>query len=190
MRNRFVCVGTLLECSIQYYATHAKIRMALDVNGQTITIQQTISRKWASDRLAVLDRTIPYLHPQIKGMVTKNGKEPIYTMSPSDQPTRLMVSGNINEWHGNIYFNGQYMRVVANMADSISIEVDGQWADNDRLINVCSDWPREFHIPAPSGYEQRVYRLNLVYSGGYIAYDGVVDISDYGLQVVDCKPLD
>ena len=190
MRNRFVCVGTLLECSIQYYATHAKIRMALDVNGQTITIQQTISRKWASDRLAVLDRTIPYLHPQIKGMVTKNGKEPIYTMSPSDQPTRLMVSGNINEWHGNIYFNGQYMRVVANMADSISIEVDGQWADNDRLINVCSDWPREFHITAPSGYEQRVYRLNLVYSGGYIAHDGVVDISDYGLQVVDCKPLD
>ena len=190
MRNRFVCVGTLLECSIQYYATHAKIRMALDVNGQTITIQQTISRKWASDRLAVLDRTIPYLHPQIKGMVTKNGKEPIYTMSPSDQPTRLMVSGNINEWHGNIYFNGQYMRIVANMADSISMEVDGQWVDNERLINVCGDWPREFHIPAPSGYEQRVYRLNLIYSGGYIAHGGVVDIADYGLQVVACQPLD
>ena len=190
MRNRFVCVGTLLECSIQYYATHTKIRMALDVNGQTITIQQTISRKWASDRLAVLDRTIPYLHPQIKGMVTKNGKEPIYTMSPSDQPTRLMVSGNINEWHGNIYFNGQYMRIVANMADSISMEVDGQWVDNERLINVCGDWPREFHIPAPSGYEQRVYRLNLIYSGGYIAHGGVVDIADYGLQVVACQPLD
>ena len=190
MRNRFVCVGTLLECSIQYYATHAKIRMALDVNGQTITIQQTISRKWASDRLAVLDRTIPYLHPQIKGMVTKNGKEPIYTMSPSDQPTRLMVSGNINEWHGNIYFNGQYMRIVANMDDSISMEVDGQWVDNERLINVCGDWPREFHIPAPNGYEKRVYRLSLIYSGGYIAHDGVVDISDYGLQAADCQPLD
>ena len=102
MRNRFVCIGSLLECAIQYYATHAKIRMALDVNGQTITIQQTISRKWAPDQLAVLDHTIPYLHPRIKGMVTKNGKEPIYTMSPYVQPTRLMVSGNINEWHGNI----------------------------------------------------------------------------------------
>lgn len=190
MRNRFVCVGTLLECAIQYYATHAKIRMAIDVNGQTITIQQAISRKWASEQLATLDRAIPYLHPQIKGIVTKNGKEPIYTMSPSVQPTRLMVSGNINEWHGNIYFNGQYMRVVANMADSISIEVDGQWADNERLINVCGDWPREFHILAPSGYEQRIYRLNLIYSGGYIAHDGVVDIADYGLQVVDCRPLD
>ena len=190
MRNRFVCIGSLLECAIQYYATHAKIRMALDVNGQTITIQQTISRKWAPDQLAALDHTIPYLHPRIKGMVTKNGKEPIYTMQPSSQPTRLMVSGNINEWHGNIYFNGQYMRIVANMADSISIEVDGQWADNGRLINVCSDWPREFHLPAPSGYEQRVYRLNLVYSGGYIVHDGVVDIAGYGLQVADCKPLD
>ena len=190
MRNRFVCIGSLLECAIQYYATHAKIRMALDVNGQTITIQQTISRKWASDQLAALDRTIPYLHPRIKGMVTKNGKEPVYTMLTSVQPTRLMVSGNINEWHGNIYFNGQYMRIVANMANSISIEVDGQWVDDKRLINVCGDWPREFHLPTPSKYEQRVYRLNLIYSGGYIVHDGVVDIADYGLQVADCKPLD
>lgn len=191
MRNRFVCIGTLIECAIQYYATHAKIRMALDINEQTITIQQTISRKWSPDQLAALDRTIPYLHPQIKGMVTKNGKEPVYTMSSSVQPTRLMVSGNINEWHGNIYFDGQYMRIVdANMADSISIEVDGQWVDNGRLINICGDWVREFHITAPSGYEQRVYRLNLIYSGGYIVHDGVVDIVDYGLQVADWTPLD
>ena len=191
MRNRFLLVGSLCEAAIQYYATHAKVRLSLDVNGQTITAQQTISRKWAPDQLAALDRTIPYLHPQIKGMVTKNGKEPIYTMPPSVQPTRLMVSGNINEWHGNIYFNGQYMRIVdANMADSISIEVDGQWVDNGRFINLIGDWPREFHLPAPSGYEQRIYRLSLIYSGGYIAHDGVVDISDYGLQVADCQPLD
>lgn len=190
MRNRFVCIGTLLECAIQYYATHAKIRMALDVNGQTITIQQTISRKWAPDQLAALDHTIPYLHPRIKGTVTKNGKEPIYTMMPSAKPTCLMVSGNINEWHGNIYFNGQYMRVVANVADNISIEVDGQWVDNQRLINVCGDWPRQFSIPAPSCYERRVYRLNLIYSGGYQVQNDVVDISPYGLQVVDYQPLD
>lgn len=191
MRNRFVCIGSLLECAIQYYATHAKIRMALDVNGQAITIQQTISRKWASDQYDALCQLIPYLHPKIKGMVTKNGKEPIYTMQPSVQPTRLMVSGNINEWHGNIYFNGQYMRIVdANMADSISIEVDGQWVDNGRFINLVGDWPREFHIPAPSGYEQRVYRLRLAYCSGGIAHDGMVDFAPYGLQVVDCQPLD
>lgn len=190
MRNRFVCIGTLFECAIQYYATHAKIRMAIDVNGQTITIQQTISRKWATEQLAALDHTIPYLHPQIKGIVAKNVKEPIYIMQPSVQPTRLMVSGNINEWHGNIYFNGQYMRIVANMADSISIEVDGQWVDNGRLINVCGDWPREFHIPPPSGYEQRVYRLNLSYNAGYTARDDVVVNHPYGLSILSCQPLD
>ena len=191
MRNRFIATGTLLEAKIEYYATHAKIRMALDVNGQTITIQQTISRKWAAEQLAALDRTIPYLHPRTKGTVAKNGKEPIYAMTPSAQPTRLMVSGNINEWHEAIYFNGCYMRVVdAKMADSISIEVDGQWISNGRFINLVGDWPREFHLPAPSGYEQRVYRLGLIYSGGYIAHDGVVDISSYGLRVVDCQPLD
>ena len=42
----------------------------------------------------------------------------------------------------------------------------------------------------PKGYEQRVYRLNLIYYGGYMSHDGVVDISDYGLQVADCQPLD
>lgn len=189
--NRFIAVGDLHEAAIQFYRTHAKIRLSLIVNNQVITIQQTISRKWASDQYDALCQLIPYLHPQIKGIVTKNGTEPIYTMQAADQPTRLMVSGNINEWHGNIYFNGQYMRIVdANMGDNISIEVDGQWVDNGRLINVCGDWPREFSISAPSGYEQRVYRLNLIYSGGYIAHDGVVDISDYGLQVVDCQPLD
>lgn len=191
MLNRFLLVGSLHEAAIQYYATHAKIRMALDVNGQTITIQQTISRKWASEQLAALDHTIPYLHPKIKGTVTKNGKEPIYTMEPADSITQLMISGNINEWKGNIYFNAQAIRAVdANVVDSISIEVDGQWVDNGRFINLVGDWPREFHLPAPSGYEQRIYRLNLIYSGGYIAHDGVVDISSYGLQVADCQPLD
>ena len=63
MRNRFLLVGSLLEAAIQYYATHAKIRMALDVNGQTITIQQTISRKWAKEQYAALGALIPYLYP-------------------------------------------------------------------------------------------------------------------------------
>ena len=190
MVNRFLAVGELSECAIQFYRTHIKIRLSLEVDHQVITMQQTISRKWNAEQYQELCRTIPCLHPRIDGVVTKGEHERIYTMPQADSSTRLMVSGNINEWHGNIYFNGQYMRIVANMADNISIEVDGQWVDNGRLINICGDWPREFHIPAPNGYEKRVYRLNLIYSGGYIAHDGVVDIADYGLQVVDCQPLD
>nr|DAR10642.1 MAG TPA: hypothetical protein [Caudoviricetes sp.] len=191
MRNRFLLVGSLLECAIQYYATHAKIRMALDVNGQTITIQQTISRKWAKEQYAALGDLISYLHPKVKGTVAKNGKETIYTMEPSDSITQLMISGNINEWKGNIYFNGQYMRIVdANMADSISIEVDGQWVDNSRMVNIVGDWPREFHIPRPDWCGNQVYRLRLAYNAGYTIHDGVVDTSQYGLNILSCQPLD
>lgn len=191
MRNRFLLVGSLLEAAIQYYATHAKIRMALDVNGQTITIQQTISRKWAKEQYATLGELIPYLHPKIKGTVTKNGIEPIYTMEPSDSITQFMISGNINEWKGSIYFNAQAIRAVdANAAHSLSIEVDGQWVDNGRLVNIVGDWPREFHIVAPNVYERRLYRLRLVYNAGYVEHDGVVDVAAYGLSILNCKPLD
>lgn len=191
MRNRFLLVGSLCEAAIQYYATHAKMRMALDVNGQTITIQQTISRKWAKEQYAALGDLIPYLHPKIKGTVTKNGIEPIYTMEPSDSITQLMISGNINEWKGSIYFNAQAIRAVdANVMHGLSIEIDGQWVDNGRFINLVGDWPREFHIPAPSGYERRLYRLRLAYNAGYVEHDGVVDVASYGLSILNCQPLD
>ena len=110
MRNRFMCVGSLLECAIQFYRTHIKIRLSLEVNHQVITMQQTISRKWNAEQYQELCRTIPCLHPRIDGIVTKGEHERIYTMPQADSPTRLMVSGNINEWHGRIYFNAQYIR--------------------------------------------------------------------------------
>lgn len=191
MINKFLCIGNLHECAILFYATHVKIRLSLDINNQSITFSQTISHKWQKDRCDELCRMIPLLHPRIDGMVTKNGKEQIYTMQVADKPTKLLISGNINEWHDNIYFNGQYMRIAdANSADSISIEVSGQWADKNRFINICGDWPREFHLPAPSGYENRLYKLNLLYNAGYIIHGGIVDISDYGLYIVSYEPLD
>lgn len=191
MVNKFLCVGNLHECIISFYATHVKIRLSLDINNQSITFSQTISHKWQKDRCDEICRMIPYLHPRIDGMITKNGKEQIYTMRQDDKPTKLLISGNINEWHSNIYFNSQYMRIVdANVDDNINIEVSGQWADKNRFINICGDWPREFHLQAPSDYEQRLYKLNLTYDAGYIIHDGIVDTSDYGLHIVDYEPFD
>lgn len=191
MVNKFLCVGNLHECTISFYATHVKIRLSLDINNQSITFSQTISHKWQKDRCDEICCMIPYLRPRIDGMVAKNGKEQIYVMRQGDKPTKLLISGNINEWHSNVYFNNQYMRIVdANYTDSISIEASGQWADKNRFINICGGWPREFHIPAPRGYEQRLYKLNLTYDTGYIIHDGIVDASDYGLHIVDYEPLD
>lgn len=190
MRNTFLAVGRLNEAVIHFYSTHAKIRLTLDMSDKIIQVQQTISRKWAKQQYDDLCAMIPYLHPCIDGHVLKNGKEQIYTMTAADAQTELFVSGNISEWKGQIYFNACYMRIVQNAAHGLKIELDGQWAEKNRFINICGDWPREFSLPAPSNYEQRVYRLNLIYSGGYIVHDDVVNISSYGLQVVDCQPLD
>lgn len=190
MRNRFVCVGELSECAIQLYRTHIKIRLSLEVNHQVITIQQTISRKWNVEQHQELCRAIPYLRPRIEGIVTKGEHERIYTMPQADSPTRLMVSGNINEWHGRIYFNAQYIRPESRAPNSMTIELDGQWVDNKRLVNVIGDYPREFSLDAPIGYERRVYRLWLGYSAGYVERDSVVEDAPYGLQMLSCQPLD
>lgn len=190
MVNRFLAVGTLSECAIQFYRTHIKVRLSLEVNHQAIIMQQTISRKWNAEQYQALCKAIPYLHPQIDGIVTKGEHDRIYTMPSADQPTRLMVSGNINEWHGRIYFNAQYIRPEPRAPDSMTIELDGQWVDGHRLVNVVGDWPRAFSLDAPASYERRAYRLRLGYSAGYIERDGVVDDAPYGLQMLSCKPLD
>lgn len=190
MVNRFLAVGTLSECAIQFYRTHIKVRLSLEVDHQAITMQQTISRKWNAEQYQALCRSIPYLHPQIEGIVTKGEHEQIYAMPSADQPTRLMVSGNINEWHGRIYFNAQYIRIEPRAPDNMTMELDGQWVDGHRLVNVVGDWPRAFSLDAPASYERRAYRLRLGYSAGYIERDGVVDDAPYGLQMLSCKPLD
>lgn len=190
MVNRFLAIGELSECAIQFYRTNIKIRLSLEVNYQVITMQQTISRKWNDEQYQELCRIIPCLHPRIDGVVTKGDHEWIYAMPQSDNPTRLMVSGNINEWHGRIYFNAQYIRIEPRAPDSMTIELDGQWVDNKRLVNVIGDYPRAFSLDAPVGYERRVYRLQLGYSAGYVEQDGVIDDAPYGLQMLSCQPLD
>lgn len=189
MVNRYLCVGALSECAIQFYRTHIKVRLSLEVNHQVITMQQTISRKWNAEQYQALCEAIPYFHPQIEGIVTKGEHDRICTMPPADSPTRLMVSGNINEWHGWIYFNAQCIRIEPRAPDSMVIELDGQWVDGHRLVNVVGDWPREFHLDAPAGYERRAYRLRLGYSAGYAEQDGIVVDAPYGLQMLSCQPL-
>lgn len=190
MRNNFLMVGRLHEATIQLYATHAKTRMTIDTGNKIVQIQQTISHKWDKQQYDGLCAMIPYLHPRIDGSVLKNGKEQIYTMTATDSPTELLISGNISEWKGNIYFNACYMQLVQKAVYGLKISLDGQWAAKDRFINVCGDWPREFAIQAPDGYEQRIYRLDLIYSAGYSVQDGVVNISRYGLKMANCQPMD
>lgn len=163
----------------------------MDVNHQTIQFTQTVSRRWASRQYATMSAMIPYLHPCIDSVVLKNGIERIYIIKGSSdnaQFTRLIVTGNINEWHGNVYYNAQFVDFSANNIDIISMEVDGQWIDNTRFLNICADSPRIFNLPKQG---QGLCRLKLSYDGGYTVGGDTVSAHDNGhrLIVQQCQEL-
>lgn len=112
-------------------------------------------------------------------------------MKKSDIPTRLLVSGNINEWKKSLYYNVQYCRIIEdNAADSMNIEIDGQWIDSSRFLNICGDSPRVFNIKRPDGCEGCVFRLQLEYDAGYSIEQNRVIAHPSGLRVVDRKRTD
>lgn len=189
MLNRFICVGTLIECSIAVYQTHMRWRFSMDVNNQTIQFTHTVSRRWASKQHAAMSTMIPRLHPRIDGTVLKNGTDRVYTMSANcdnTQFTRLMVTGNINTWRDNVYYNAQYVGFSANNIDIISIEVEGQWIDNSRFLNICADSPRIFSLPKRG---QGLCRLKLEHDTGATVRGDTVITHDNGLIVRQCQEL-
>lgn len=112
-------------------------------------------------------------------------------MKKSDIPTRLLVSGNINEWEKSLYYNVQYCRIVEdNAADSMNIEMDGQWLDSRRLLNICGDSPRVFTIKRPDGCDGCICQLRLEYDAGYNMEQNRVITHPSGLRVIDYKRTD
>jgi len=190
MINRFLGCGDLQEIRIDLFKTHMRIKLSLAItSANIITCQQTISRKWGAQQIQSWLDMIPALHPRIDGYVyVKNQR--YYTMKKSDTPTRLLVSGNVNEYKKALYYNMQYCRTEpAASRCGLSIEMDGQWVDNEKFVNLTGEWARLFHIPAIDGYEKRLYRLKLDYGNGAVADGDVVKVEPYGLKMVGCAPL-
>ena len=188
--NRFLCVGQLSELRIDLYQTHMKARFSIITNNQYITMSQTISRKWNEAQIKQWLDMMPYIHPRIDSYVyVKNQR--YYTMKKLDIPTMLLASGNINEWKKSLYFNVQYCRMADdNAADSMSIEMDGQWVDSSRFLNICGDSPRVFSIQRPDGCDSRICRLRLDYDAGYGIEQNRVITHEGGLSIADCKLTD
>ena len=90
-----------------------------------------------------------------------------------------------------MYYNVQYCRIVEdNAADSMNIEIDGQWMDSSRFLNICGDSPRVFNIKRPDGCEGCICRLQLEYDAGYSIEQNRVVTHPSGLRVVDYKRTD
>lgn len=188
MLNRFMLLGELSEISILLFPTHLRVRLSINVNNQTITIQQTINRRWNKKQYDELCDMIHLFRPRIDGHVLKNGVEKIYTIKSNSNPSRLLISGNVNEWRDNIYFNGQYIRFEPNGHDFLSIEIDGQWIDNNRLLNVLNDSPVVFHFrDVTNMINDGIYRINFTYNAGYNVCDNIVSTNQDGLIIQSCK---
>ena len=144
-----------------------KAKFSVITNNQCLTMSQTLSRKWNEAQIKSWLNMAQYIHPRIDSYIYVKNKH-YYTMRGCDMPTRLLVSGNINEWKKSLYYNVQYCRIIEdNAADSMNIEMDGQWLDSSRFLNICGDSPRVFNIKRPDGCEGCICRLRLEYDAGY-----------------------
>ena len=153
-------------------------------------MSQTLSRKWNEAQIKSWLNMAQYIYPRIDSYIYVKNKH-YYTMKKSDTPTRLLVSGNINEWKKSLYYNVQYCRIVEDSAaDSINIEMDGQWLDSSQFLNICGDSPRVFNIKRPDGCEGCICLLRLEYDAGYSIEQNLVVTHPSGLSVVNYKRTD
>ena len=188
--NRFLCVAQLQELRIDLYQTHMKARFSVITNNQCLAMAQTLSRKWNTAQIKSWLNMAQYIHPRIDSYIYVKNKH-YYIMKKSDIPTKLLISGNINEWKKSLYYNVQYCRIVEdNAPDSMNIEMDGQWLDSWRFLNICGDSPRIFSIKRPDGCESCIYRLRLEYDAGYSIEQNRVITHPSGLSVTDYKRTD
>jgi hypothetical protein len=167
-----------------------KVKFSVIANNQCLTMNQTLSRKWNEPQIKSWLAVAQYTHPRVDSYIYVKNKH-YYTMKKSDIPTRLLVSGNINEWKKSLYYNVQYCRIAEdNAPNSMNIEMDGQWVDSSRFLNICGDSPRVFNIKRPDGCEGCICRLRLEYDAGYSIEQNRVITNPSGLRVVDCKRTD
>lgn len=191
MTNKFLCVGTIQEFVCHFFPTHVRIKFTMEINNQTITCSQIINRKYNKAAYDYLCYIIPTIHTRISSFVRVNN-EKYYEMTRSDKPTRILSSGHINEYKGQIYFNSQYISINfgANIKDDISIEVDGVWVDKNRFLNTTNNSPKIFHIDKPQNATVgSLYTCCLGFNTGYRIDGNVVTEQDTELYIKGIKPI-
>ena len=179
LTNKFTAIGQLQEANIQLYPTHIKIKLSLDINNITLTLYQTISKRFNGQQYDNIMSMLPNLHCKIDGWIYAKGEQ--YYKLKQDKPSRLLVSGNLSAYADRVFFNMCYMQ-FSDMSDMLSIELEGQWINKKEFINVVSDSPRLFNINIPQKTkENQIYKLLLSYNPECKIYDSIV----FSLDVQD-----
>lgn len=189
LTNKFTAIGQLQEANIQLYPTHIKIKLSLSINNITLTLYQTISKRFNQQQYDNIMSMLPNLHCKIDGWVYVKSEQ--YYKLKQDKPSRLFTSGNLSAYANRVFFNMCYMQ-FSDMTDMLSIELDGQWINNHQFLNVLYSSPRVFNITPPNIWQDDcLYHLKLGYNAGYNIIDGVIQSNDSNeLSILSYDKLD
>lgn len=168
--NRFSLIGILKECRIDLFPSHIKAKFNIEVDNQNeITVYYSINKKFHSDKYKEFIDLIPQFHPTIKGYVW-NGKEKYYTISSDNllenKTNKLFISGNILERNGNVYLNGEYIKITK-LKNEFSFSFEGIVIDNSHILNIVNDSPRVFNIRNNLNSSEKIYNFSVKYNFGY-----------------------
>ena len=167
--NRFSLVGILKECRIDLFPSHIKAKFNIEINNNEITIYYSINKKFHQEKYKEFISLIPKLHPTIQGYVW-NGKEKYYCISSNnlleDSTNKLFISGNVLERNGNVYFNGEYIKITK-LKNDFSFSFEGIVIDENHILNVVNDSPRIFNINTKIHSSEKVYNFSANYNFGY-----------------------
>lgn len=168
--NRFSIVGILKECRIDLFPSHIKARFNIEINNQQeITIYYSINKKFHSEKYKEFIDLIPKFHPTIQGYVW-NGKTKYYCISSNNllknSSNKLFISGNILERNGNVYFNGEYIKITK-LKNDFSFSFEGIVVDKEHILNIVNDTPRLFSIKTNIIPSEKIYNFSAKYNFGY-----------------------
>lgn len=168
--NRFSIVGILKECRIDLFPSHIKARFNIEINNQQeITIYYSINKKFHIEKYKEFIDLIPKFHPTIQGYVW-NGKTKYYCISSNNllenSSNKLFISGNILERNGNVYFNGEYIKITK-LKNDFSFSFEGIVIDKEHILNIVNDSPRVFNIKTNINPSEKIYNFSACYNLGY-----------------------
>lgn len=173
--NKFTLIGHLSEIRVDLFRSHIKAKLAIDLHSYIVTCYATISRRFNNEWYQEFESLLSRLEPQRDGWVYVNGEQ-YYKIGASTQPSCLFLSGNISSSGDMMFLNFEYCQIVDKQPQpSMSIEMEGQFVDKDKFLNIISDSPRIFNIKRPKqANENKIYKIWIRYNPSYTIQDDIV----------------
>lgn len=173
--NKFTLIGYLSEIRVDLFRSHIKAKLTIDLHSYIVTCYATISRRFNKEWYHEFESLLSRLVPKQDGWVYVNGEQ-YYKMDSYTQPSCLFLSGNISSSGDMIFFNFEYCRIIdEQLAPSVSIEIEGQFVDKDRFLNIISDSPRIFNLKRPNqAIDGKIYKAWLRYNPSYRIQDNTI----------------